>query len=308
MKIRDLMAILMLGVMMSGCTTTSVTNETTTTLEGVGVGQSTVSTTQPDAVTAANDATFEDYLIKYKQKRIFRDNNSIPDRASYGISAKIFDLLPSVPNDFLYKVYMIKYGRFLSIDQLGPEYYKQPEFDPDFTKFGLRYWEEWKEANYSKKHWGTVGIRSYPYSQHVISQPGYSFNVTLFISSNWNIETFQGIRLIPTFIGKATSEDGKDIVSAKDGARFINVNITPNEFLLTPAFPQFTPEWVKRVTITGKIADNTPKGVYIISMKLEKPSTEQSDKWLLEYLNLYSDGAEMVNTDRPYLQAFIYVQ
>jgi hypothetical protein len=43
-------------------------------------------------------------------------------------------------------------------------------------------------------------------------------------------------------------------------------------------------------------------------MKVGKPSAEKSDKWLLEYLNLYSEGADMITTDKPYLQAFIYVQ
>jgi hypothetical protein len=191
---------------------------------------------------------------------------------------------------------------------MGPEYYKQPEFDPEFTRYGLRYWLQWKEANYSKTHWGTVGLRSYPYSQHIVSKAGYSFNVTLFLSSDWNVETYQGLKLSPIFLGSAISEDGKFTNASPDGDKYINVNITPDEFLLTPAFPQFTTEWVKRLTFTGKIANNTPEGVYIVSVKIDKPSQVNSDKWLLEYLNLYSEGAGMVTADKPYLQAFINVQ
>jgi len=142
----------------------------------------------------------------------------------------------------------------------------------------------------------------------VIAAPGYSFNVTVFLSTNWNIETYQGLKLEPVFITNAVSEDGKVITGLKDASQYISVNITPNEFLLTPAFPQFTEDWVKKLTFTGKIADNTPKGTYILSMRVGKPSAEKSDKWLLEYLNLYSEGADMITTDKPYLQAFIYVQ
>jgi hypothetical protein len=331
MKIRNIMALLILGVFISGCVTTPGNDVTTTnptvkpTDQGakptIPIPQPTdavkTPTTQPNVVptttvptpeTIAQDAAFEDYLIKYKQKRLFRGNYSVPDRAAYGISLKVFDLLPPVPNDFLYKVYLIKYGKFVNIADLGPEYYKQPEFDPDFTKFGLRYWNEWKEKNYTKKYWGTVGLRSYPFSQHVIAAPGYSFNVTVFLSSNWNIETYQGIHLTTKFISSAQTEDGKFISSAKDGEKYINVNVTPNEFLLTPAFPQFSENWVQKLTFTGKIADNAPKGTYILSMDTGKPGEVNSDKWLLEYLNLYSEGAETITTDKPYLQAFIYVQ
>jgi hypothetical protein len=327
MKIRNIMALLILGVFISGCMTTPGKETTTTTPKSTATTQPITTpipqqptnppttqpaivptTTVPSAETASQDAAFEDYLVKYKQKRLFRGNYSVPDRAAYGISLRVFDLLPPVPNDFLYKVYLIKYGRFVNIADLGPEYYKQPEFDPDFTKFGLRYWEEWKNKNYTKKYWGTVGLRSYPFSQHVVAAPGYSFNVTVFLSSNWNIETYQGISLTPNFLSSAQTEDGKFISASPNGQTYISVNITPNEFLLTPAFPQFSEDWVKKITFTGKIADDTPKGTYILSMNVGKPSQKVSDKWLLEYLNLYSEGAEMITTDKPYLQAFIYVQ
>jgi hypothetical protein len=308
MKIKSILMFLMLGVVISGCM--SAPSNTTTTLAGSKptATQPVVTTTIPNPNMTSEDAAFDQYLSKYKQKRLFRGNLSVPDRAAYGVSLKVFDLLPPVPNDFLYKVYLIKYGKYVTIDQLGPEYYKQPEFDPDFTKFGLRYWEEWKDSNYTKKYWGTVGLRSYPFSQHIVSAPGYSFNITLFLSSNWNIETYQGLKITPTFIPKAQSEDGKDMVGLSNASKYINVNVTPNEFLLTPAFPQFTPDWVQKLTFTGKIADDTPKGIYILSMKIDKPSSANSDKWLLQYLNLYSEGADMITTDKPYLQAFIYVQ
>lgn len=258
--------------------------------------------------TGSNDPEFDQYLEKYKQKRIFSDNSSIPDRASYGISQEVFKNLPPVPNDFLYRVYLIKYGRFVNIADLGPEYYKQPEFDPEFTRYGLRYWLQWKESNYSKKHWGTVGFRSYPYSQHLVTKPGYSFNVTLYLSSDWNVETYQGVRLTTIFLSRAISEDGKFYNASMDGEKYINVNVTPSEFLITPAFPQFTDDWVKKLTFTGKISNNTPEGVYVLSVKIDKPGQENSDKWLLQYLNLYSEGAGMVTADKPYLQAFINVE
>ena len=300
MKIRYLVGILVMAVLMSGCVNQPdvVDNSTKT--------SATVVTNVVSNATA--DKQFDEYLAKYKQKRVFSGNSSMPDREAYGISTRVFELLPPVPTDFLYKVYLIKYGRFVDVSKLGPEYYLQPEFDPDFTRFGLKYWEEWQNSNYSKTHWGTLGFRSYPYSQHIVAKPGYSFNVTLFFSANWNVETYQGILLTPIFLNSAISEDGKSLKATPGGEKYINVNITPNEFLLTPPFPQFTENWAKKLTITGKIADNTPPGTYIISMTVDKPSQVNSDKWLLQYLNLYSEGPGMLNADKPYLQAFVYVQ
>lgn len=313
-----LFMVLALAVLISGCMNAGTSTETTqTTL----VSQVTQTTNAPNigpnippttiALTPAQqaaDVEFEKYLQDYKQKRLFRDNYSVPDRAAYGISVRVFEKLPLVPNDFLYKVYLLKYGRFVDIASLGPEYYKQPEFDPLFTKFGLKYWEEWKDAGYKKTHWGTVGVRSYPYSQYILAKPGYSFNSTLILSTDWNVETYQGLKVIPIFIEQAISDSGKLVNASVNASKYISVNVTPDEFLLTPAFPQFTEEWAKKLTFTGKIADNTPPGLYILSMRLQKPASVQSDKWLLQYLNLYSEGAEMIVTDKPYLQAFINVE
>jgi hypothetical protein len=308
MKNKYIAGLLLFAVVISGCIGGSDPNVTTTTQKAVVTTLAPILPPPTTLSPTAADLEFEKYLSDYKQKRLFRDNYSVPDRSAYEISQQVFALLPPVPNDFLYKVYLLKYGKFVDIASLGPEYYKQPEFDPLFTKFGLMYWNEWKDANYKKTHWGTVGVRSYPYSQHLVAKPGYSFNITLIFSSDWNIETYQGVRIIPGFLQQAISEDGKLINATPDAAKHINVNVTPSEFLLSPAFPQFTPDWANKLTFTGKIADDTPPGLYILTMTVTKPSSVQSDKWLLQYLNLYSEGADMITTDKPYLQAFINVE
>lgn len=285
------MGLLMVSVILSGCITGSDT-----------------STDRKETVSIQEeDDDFLAHMEMYQQRRLFRDGYAVPDRSAYGVSTGIFSLLPSVPSDFLYKVYLLKYGRFVDIADLGPEYYTQPEFDPDFTRYGLRYWKEWKGENYKKTHWGTVGYRSYPYSQNVKASPGDSFNVTLIFSSDWNVETYQGVGILPVFISSAISDEGNVIYADPDAENYINVNVTPSEFLLTPAFPQFTPDWSKKLTFTGKIDEGTPPGLYILSMRIVDPTRENSDKWLLEYLNLYSEGTGVIVTDKPFLQAFINV-
>jgi len=260
-----------------------------------------------DSVKIDADQEFEEYLTKYKQQRVFRGNTSLPDRENYGISMRVFEELPEVPSDFLYTVYLIKAGKFFDINSLSENYWKQPEFDPEFTRQGLKYWTSWHDPKFRKSHWSTMGVRSYPYNQYVNSVPGDSFNITLFFSSDWNVETYQGMRISPAWLSDATTQEGKIVSASPDAEKYINVNITPNQFLLSPAFPMFTKEWIKELSFTGKIADDTPPGLYVLSMDILDPDQDKSDEWFLEHLNLYSEGAQMIKLDKPYLQAFITV-
>ena len=253
------------------------------------------------------DAEFDDYLIKYKQRRLFGDNISYVNRSVYGLSLRIFEELPIMPADFLRKTYLIKVGRSFDIEGLGPEYWKQPEFDPEFSRSGLKYWQDWSRSGFVKNHWTTMGIRSYPYSQYVETVPGNSFNVTLFISADWSVETYQGLRIRPVWIDSAVSQSGGVLNSTPGAGDYINVNVTPVEFLLGPAFPKFTYDWTKRVVFTGKVDNNTPDGLYILSVDVGPPSKENSDVWFLNNLNLYSEGLQMIKLDKPYLQVFINV-
>jgi len=293
----------LLVVSFSGCMEQAVDNQTIVTKTTVDSGPTVV--TEP---ITADDIAFDDFLSKYKQRRIFSSNGSaIPDRKSYGVPTEIFQNLPVVPEDFLFRVYLIKIGKFFDIGSMSENYWKQPEFDPDFTRMGLRYWKEIKDNDYKKTHWSTAGIRSYPYEQYVAAKPGYMFNVSVIMSSDWSVEAYQGIHIRPTFIRNAVRADGKFQNASIDADKYIQVNVTPNEFLLTPAFPVFTEDWSRMLTFTGRIANETPEGVYILSYEIEKPASMNSEKWFMQYLNLYSEGVQMVKVDKPYLQVFIYV-
>jgi len=296
MKIRNVIVVLALIALVLGCIGGTPKPEADTTDVTINVA------------TGEIDQDFEDYLQKYKQRRLFKETATKPDRAVYGVSMRVFEELPPFPDDFLFKVYLIKVGKFFDLQSLGPEYWMQPEFDPEFSRQGLRYWSNWNDPNFRKKHWSTMGVRSYPYNQYVTAQPGDSFNVTIYLSTDWNVETYQGVSISTKWLDEATTQEGGVAEASPNAVQYINVNVTPDEFLLSPSFPQFTKDWTKKLTFTGKIADGTPDGVYILSMDLGTPSQERSDEWFLEYLNLYSEGVQMIKLDKPYLQAFINVK
>lgn len=289
------------GLSLSGCINGGSDQPTTTTTVGC-IGADC-------AGSAMSDAEFEGFLTKYKQRQMYSANGtSIPDRGVYGLPGEIFADLPPFPNDFLYKTYLIKVGRFFDIGSLDERYWKQPEFDPDFTRYGLKYWNDLKSKDYKKTHWSTSGMRTYPFEQYVEAAPGYSFNISVIMSTDWSVEAYQGIHIKTLFINSTVSADGKKIAASEGAERYINVNVTPDEFLLTPAFPIFTYDWNRKLLFTGKISEDTPAGTYILSFDLIPPSQANSEKWFMEHLNLYSDGVQMVKADKPYLQAIIHVR
>ena len=301
-----LLAIVLVTVIYSGCISTTNTNSSVTTTIKANVMRGTLPPMNNVKIT--QNMTFDEFMGKFKQRRIFSDNgSSVPDRGSYGIPLEVFKNLPPLPVDFLYKVYMIKLGKFFDIGNMDESYWKQPEFDPEFTRMGLRYWKEISNNDYKKTHWSASGVRSYPFEQYVSSKPGYSFNVSVIFSTDWSVEAYQGVRIVPKFLSNATYGDGKFVTSTSDASDYISVNVTPQEFLLTPAYPMFTQEWNKKLTFTGKISEKTPPGTYILSYDIQKPRQENSDKWFMQYLNLYSEGVQLVKSDKPYLQAIITV-
>lgn len=296
MKISLLVAIFVVVCFCAGCIYFDVFSMGLDSNDGGGV-----------KTTEQLNTEFEDYLVKYKQRRLFGNDSTKIDRAAYGVSLRVFEDLPSVPSDFLSVTYLIKSGKMFDLASLGPEYWMQPEFDPEFSRQGLRYWRDWSSNDYNKDHWSTMGIRTYPYSQYVSAVPGDSFNVTLLVSTDWSVETYQGLGLTPFWLESAVYHTGGLINSSLGPGKYINVNITPDNILLMPAFPKFTYGWVQLVTLTGKIDNSTPDGVYILSMDVGNPSDEQSEEWFMEYLNLYSEGIHMIELDKPYLQVFINV-
>lgn len=293
---------MLLLVSFSGC----IGNDNKPVVVDDTVGAKETVTTVP---MSAEDAAFVAFLDKYKQRRLFStDGSSVPDRAGYRIPLEIFGNLPAMPADFLLKTYLIKVGKFFDIGALSEGYWKQPEFDPDFSRTGLRYWREVKDNDYKKTHWSTSGVRSYPYEQYVSAKPGYMFNVSVILSSDWSVETYQGIRIKVKYLSTATMADGRNVNASPEGEKYIDTKVTPEEFLLTPAYPIFTADWSRKLTFTGNISNDTPEGTYILSYDLAVPSPANSEKWFMQNLNLYSEGVQMVKIDKPYLQAFINVR
>jgi hypothetical protein len=95
MKNKEMMVLLvgaLLAVSMSGCiggqpAPVNATNATSTTQGGV-----------TQIGTEMSDIAFQDFMNKYKQRRLFStDGSTIPDRNAYGVPLEIFSEMPAFP-------------------------------------------------------------------------------------------------------------------------------------------------------------------------------------------------------------------
>ena len=244
-----------------------------------------------DTVAGDNPIEPEQYLIReryfeevFKPKReeyrlfdkaaayLNKPVEQMPGFFSLNSEGEIFGGLPQVPEDFSEIAYLLANGRYFSIGYLEGEYYKQPEFYPNFKEYGLRYWTQ-----PNTKTWVPHGYGSYPAEQWATLEKGKNteFTAVVFFYAGWGVQTFQGVTLMPDSKSK----------------QYFDIEITPQNFLLEPSFPKFYDNWAYKIAINGKLKPGTPPGNYVIGINVEKPPTDLKSKWEFDHRNIYFDAA-----------------
>jgi len=225
------------------------------------------------------------------------------------LPAKMFAGLPDFPKDFYQVRSLIRSGRLTDYANLEEEYWQQPEFFPHFEDIGIPLL-----ANPPKDRWGAFGIASFPADSVGAIRQGETLDMYFFIKSNYLVETYQGVHLVPVFNEITEIESG---FAMPDGSRsikqdtkiareHISVSVDPNPFVLYPNFPKYHVNGTKKVKVTISVSENTPPGNYVIGLDTSEVPYEDEQRWLREFLNLYTSGG-MTKIDRPYFQAFVEV-
>ena len=280
-------------VILSGCTsTTSELIETTTSIGNPAIGEGDIEYTA--------DGEFAGFGARHRY--FTNPDGQTPSRGDYNIPSKVFASLPVIPNDFNEIVYLIKMGKYFDIDTLGDEYYLQPEFYGNWDN-GIKFW-----TNPDPAHWCTIGYGSYPADQFVDIMRGESMNLTFFLRSSYCVQTYQGVKLKHSFPEMALSGDGITFTRATSNPeRWIDVSISPDQFLLEPNYPQFSEGWVKKIQVTITTDKDTPKGEYIIGIDPKQPDSAIEKEWYREYLNMYTSGTGGVSIGRSWEQLFVRI-
>ncbi len=192
----------------------------------------------------------------------------------FGLNSEeeIFAELPKPAEDFSEIAYLFASGKFFAIGLLKPEYYLQPELYPNFKINGLNYW-----TKPDPRYWTPHGYGSYPSEQWdtLSLSERKEFTGVVFVQTGWGVQTYQGVSLLPD----------------SEFVKHFDVEITPQNFLLEPAWPKFHKNWAQRVLITGKAKPGTPPGNYNLTMNVYPVPKELREKWEFEHKNLYFDAA-----------------
>ena len=193
----------------------------------------------------------------------------------------IFDALPAVPADFSSVAFDVATGTLHQIGQLGPEFYKQPEFyfHVGETAGANRFiaFKEW--SNPHLEDWGDYGLGTYPNQQWgSVSKTGPNSEAVavVFVMAGWGIQNYQGV----SWVVDAKSLEFFDVtVEAESTGRPYH--------LISPTFPQFGANWADKITVRAKPKPNTPPGTYNIAINPVAPPKELSSKWNTEHRGVY---------------------
>lgn len=218
----------------------------------------------------------------------------------------VYQNLPPFPKDFYEIDTLITFGIKKDLTDLGPEYYKQPEFYPTWEEILPHY------QNPDQKRRGIFGYGIYPGDIGVETSGGGSFKIVTFAHSGFQIETYQGMGLAvtyPDFASIPTQDLQSSLPVYQNTSKigdYFTVTFNPEAFALTPAFPIFESGWTQRIEINVKVAENTPRGRYVIGVNPTTPPNNLRTEWVNKYRLKYVDaGGHFVG--RPFFQLTVDV-
>lgn len=192
----------------------------------------------------------------------------------FGLNSEeeIYAALPKPAADFSEIVFLFAEGKYFTIGFLGEEYYKQPEFYPTFKTTGIRTW-----TKPDSKYWSPHGFGAYPSLQYdALSLSGRKESTgVVFVNASWGVQTYQGFSLHPD----------------DESKKYFDITITPQNFLVGPAWPKFSENWAERVVVEAKLKDGTPPGTYKILINTFPTPKELKEQWEFLYKNIYFDAS-----------------
>ena len=208
--------------------------------------------------------------------------NVSAERPNYSYSETVFENLPEFPNDF-YEIKELFETQQITAEQLGKEYYLQPELYPS--------WDFCSELYYNKTNYdiGRYGLGFYPSRFDVynfrVGEP-ISFSSLAFASPG--ISLYQGLKL------KTKDSNLYNITIDKP----INQHI-----LFSPTYPVFGNEWstVIELTVTPYKDQNITVNVFE-----GRPNQNIENNWKNNTNNLYVSGNSLLSTRTPRLKIFFH--
>ncbi len=236
-------------------------------------------------------------------------NTTRPNYFGELLTQKVFGQLPPFPGDFYQFRLLMKLGKLTNASILGPEYWKQPEFYPEFEDQGVPIMREPPAGRF-----GAFGYGSFPAEIVILTTAGSSVTTTFYMHTSWLVETYQGMGFAPVFPASGSlllssfPDENKTVVQNSTlAAQYFDVKVSPDYILLEPAFPTFSANWTQKIDVTITVKPNTPPGRYLVGIDAVSPPDAKSDEWLLKYKNKYTTAGG-TSVGAPWYSAYIEVR
>ncbi len=254
----------------------------------------------------------EQELLKYPQLagflKSYQQVGAPAQRPDY-LPSIVFSKLPPFPKDFYSVDILVENGIFSDMKLIDEPYWKQPEFYPEFERQAVLAYQK-----PPTDRWAAFGLGSYPSEVVVLSPRNNVFEVNFFMHTSWLVQTYQGTQFNYGFPAQGEllqsdfPDNTRNVTQDPEKVReYFDVEITPKEILLEPAFPVFESNWTEKIKVKVKVK-NAPPGKYYIGIGGQSPSKEKADEWIWKYKTRYTDAANSFGgVGKPWLGIFIHI-
>ncbi|MDO8340244.1 MAG: hypothetical protein Q7T16_06325 [Candidatus Burarchaeum sp.] len=291
MRLFAIMAVFAVALLLFGCAQQEVAPP-------VGGQQN---ATPAPAAEQAKDKTPIELLIEAQKQRA----EAISKRPDY-LPEVVYQNLPAFPKDFYEMRVLVQYGK-LDLQDIGEEYWKQPEWYPSFEGAGLNMMQ-----NPPRDRWGAWGIGVYPSDMMVETDQGTSFTATTYIYSSWLVQTYQGVGaelLYPASSSVSYEQVGFKVVQDPvEAAKQFEVSFEPKGMLIGPSFPIFGEDWAQKQLVHVQVKPDAKPGNYVIGVNPGPPPSDMEKEWFKIYRTKYVTSAFSSGLDRPYFQITVVVK
>jgi len=290
--------------------------------------------------------TIEAYALNPQWNEITEDYRPHWAGASDEEFKQIFGNLPKMPQDFYKKYKMFMEGKLTDYDRLGPEYWMQPEF------YGLNQLFFNTYINRPANMWRIGQISCKPSFRYIEVKPGATLQLSTFFHTEIiGSEAYLGGIIHTIYPDSAMNQEGTVIFKQPDNAeqyitaRIIspdndpifssddfqqkikgkNINVNDNDrLLLFPAayskidvkgekqIVGFPESWCYKVTAEFSIANNCPKGDYVVALDIINPSWAiiEEYNWIISgypYYHFFFPAIREWHPVCPFFQVLITV-
>jgi hypothetical protein len=203
-------------------------------------------------------------------------------------TARMFQNLPPIPEDFWKVRIMIYTNKLRDLTQFGEEYWLQPEWEPSFTDTCL---PKLQKADFPRTSHAAAGYGIFPIKQGWTINPGDTIRSMTVIKSACFVPRYQGIGFHVSYPESARFRNELEIwySDPSKAKEYFTVEYSPQEVVIGPMFPIISSDYAQRIDVNVTASPDTPPGQYLVSLEPGGTSYEFSQAMYRKYLNMYDE-------------------